>query len=136
MILIIGDQKMNFIKLSILSVIMFGAYNTHANSLSGIVNIKGKVPKGTLYIFAKKFGGAMPMPLAVQKIVSPTFPVKFNLDESKKMMPNLPFKGPFVIVARISPSGTAMDKSGVEAKTSKPISLGSRDIQLTIIVDQ
>ena len=126
---------MNLIKLSILSVIMFGAYNIHAKSLSGIVNIKGKVPKGTLYIFAKKFGGAMPMPLAVQKIESPKFPVKFILDESKKMMPNLPFKGPFVIVARISPSGSAMDKSGVEVKTSKPISLGAKDIQLTIIGD-
>lgn len=126
---------MNLIKLSILSVIMFGAYNIQAKSLSGIVHIKGKVPKGTLYIFAKKFGGAMPMPLAVQKIESPKFPVKFILDESKKMMPNLPFKGPFVIVARISPSGSAMDKSGVEVKTSKPMSLDTKDIQLTIIGD-
>jgi hypothetical protein len=77
----------------------------------------------------------MPMPLAVQKIESPKFPVKFILDESKKMMPNLPFKGPFVIVARISPSGSAMDKSGVEVKTSKPMSLDTKDIQLTIIGD-
>lgn len=124
---------MNLIKVSVLSLIMFCALNIHAKSLSGIVSIKGKVPKGTLYIFAKKFGGAMPMPLAVQKIESPKFPVKFTLDESKKMMPNLPFKGPFVIVARISPSGDAMDKSGVEVKTSKPISLGAKDIQLSII---
>jgi len=84
---------MNLIKVSVLSVIMFCALNIHAKSLSGIVSIKGKVPKGTLYIFAKKFGGTMPMPLAVQKIESPKFPVKFTLDESKKMMPNLPFKG-------------------------------------------
>ena len=123
---------MNLIKVSVLSVIMFCAFNIHAKSLSGIVSVKGKVPKGTLYIFAKKFGGAMPMPLAVQKIESPKFPVKFILDESKKMMPSLPFKGPFVIVARISPSGSAMDKSGVEVKTSKPISLGAKGIQLSI----
>jgi hypothetical protein len=112
---------------------MFGTYNIHAKSLSGIIHVKGKVPKGTLYIFAKKFGGGMPMPLAVQKIVSPKYPVKFILDESKKMMPNMPFKGPFVIVARISPSGSAMDKSGIEVKTSKPILLGTKKIRLTII---
>ena len=46
---------MNLIKVSVLSVIMFCALNVHAKSLSGIVSIKGKVPKGTLYIFAKKF---------------------------------------------------------------------------------
>ena len=127
---------MNLIKVSILSVIMFWALNIHAKSLSGIVTIKGKVPKGTVYVFAKKFGSAMPMPLAVQKIESPKFPVKFTLDESKKMMPSLPFEGPFVVIARISPSGSAMDKSGVEVKTSKPISLGSKDIQLSLIGDK
>ena len=123
---------MNLIKVSILSVIMLCALNIHAKSLSGIVTIKGKVPKGTLYVFAKKFGSSMPMPLAVQKIESPKFPVKFTLDESKKMMPNLPFIGPFVIVARISPSGDAMDKTGVEVKTSEPILLGANDIELAI----
>ncbi|OUR95749.1 hypothetical protein A9Q84_14705 [Halobacteriovorax marinus] len=127
---------MNIIKLSILSVIMYAAFSVQAESLSGIVNIKGKVPKGTLYIFAKKFGSAMPMPLAVQRIESPKYPVKFMLDESKKMIPSIPFKGPFVIVARISPSGSAMDKTGVEVKTSKPISLGAKDIQLTLIGNQ
>jgi hypothetical protein len=48
-------------------------------------------------------------------------------------MPSIPFKGSFVIVSRISPSGTAMDKSGVEVKTTNPISLGTKDIQLNII---
>ena len=126
---------MNIIKISILSMIIFATYSIHAKSLSGVVNITGKVPEGTLYIFAKKFGGRMPMPLAVQKVESPKFPVKFTLDDSKKMIPGLPFKGPFVIVARISPSGSAMDKSGVEVKTSKPINLGAKDIQLAIIGD-
>ena len=86
---------MNLIKVSILSVIMLCALNIHAKSLSGIVTIKGKVPKGTLYVFAKKFGSAMPMPLAVQKIESPKFPVKFILDESKKMMKVRKNKAPF-----------------------------------------
>jgi hypothetical protein len=124
---------MKLVKLFILSVIVCGAYSLQAKSLSGTVNVTGKVPTGTLYIFAKRFGSSMPMPLAVQKIESPKFPVKFILDESKKMIPSMPFKGPFVIVARISPSGSAMDKSGIEVKTSKPIQLGTKDIELNII---
>ncbi len=104
----------------------------YAASLSGTVSIKGAAPKGTLFIFAKKFGSKMPMPLAVKKIDAPKFPVNFVLDETNKMMPNLPFKGPFQITARISPSGNAMDKSGVEVSTEKPISLGEKSIKLEL----
>lgn len=123
---------MKSIKLLTICLVFASALTVQAKGLSGVVSIKGKIPKGTLYIFAKKFGSRMPMPLAVEKIESPKYPVKFMLDDSKKMMKNMPFKGPFVIVARISPSGSAMDKSGVEVKTVKPIELGSKDIQLVI----
>ncbi|WP_372655997.1 hypothetical protein [Halobacteriovorax sp.] len=123
---------MKIMKLTIVSLIALSALNISAKSLSGTVSVEGVAPKGTLYIFAKKFGSPMPMPLAVKRIDSPKYPVNFKLDESNKMMKNLPFKGPFSITARISPSGSAMDKSGVEAKTSKPIELGTKNIQITI----
>lgn len=119
-------------KLILLSLLSFAALSINAQSLSGTVSTSGNVPKGTLYIFAKKYGSSMPMPLAVQRIESPKYPVKFKLDETNKMMKELPFRGPFVIVARISPSGNAMDKSGVEVSTTKPIKLGSKNIQIEI----
>jgi hypothetical protein len=103
-----------------------------AESISGLVSIKGDIPKGVLFIFAKKFGGRMPMPLAVKKIDNPTFPVKFNLSQKDAMMKQIPFKGPFTITARLSPSGNAMDKSGVQISTKDKIELGQKDIKLIL----
>lgn len=116
----------------ILSVILVSINVVYAGSISGIVEVKGDIPKGTLYIFAKMHGGKMPMPVAVKKISNPKFPYKFTLDESNKMMPQMPFKGPFKVVARISPSGSATDKSGVEASTTNPIKMGAKDIKLIL----
>ena len=103
-----------------------------AESISGVVILKGDIPKGVLFIFAKKFGGRMPMPLAVKKIDNPTFPVKFNLSQKDAMMKKIPFKGPFTITARLSPSGNAMDKSGVQISTKDKIELGQKDIKLIL----
>jgi hypothetical protein len=103
-----------------------------SQSISGEVSIKGANPKGVLYIFAKKFGGKMPMPLAVKRIVNPKFPVKFNLSQADAMMKQIPFKGPFVVTARLSPSGDVSDKSGVEISTIKKIEMNQKNIQLIL----
>jgi hypothetical protein len=103
-----------------------------AQSISGEISIKGDTPKGVLYIFAKKFGGKMPMPLAVKRIEKPRFPIKFELSQKDAMMKHIPFEGPFTISARISPSGSAMDKSGVEVSTKKKINLGDKNIKLKL----
>jgi hypothetical protein len=103
-----------------------------AGSISGVVSIKGDIPKGTLFIFAKKFGGKMPMPLAVKKIENPVFPIKFSLSEEDAMMKQIPFKGPFEVTARISPSGSAMDKSGVQVSTTEVVKLGQENIKLIL----
>jgi|AntRauTorckE6833_2_1112554.scaffolds.fasta_scaffold126254_1 hypothetical protein len=103
-----------------------------AQSISGEVSIKGTAPKGVLYIFAKKFGGKMPMPLAVKKIVAPKFPLKFELSQKDAMMKEIPFKGPFVVTARLSPSGDASDKSGLEVSTIEKVSIGQENIQLIL----
>ena len=103
-----------------------------AQSISGEVSFKGGNPKGVLFIFAKRFGGKMPMPLAVKKIVSPKFPVKFELSQNDAMMKQIPFKGPFTVTARLSPSGDAMDKSGTETSTVESLSLGQKNIKLIL----
>ena len=103
-----------------------------AGNISGEVSFKGKSLKGTLFIFAKKFNSKMPMPLAVKKIESPKFPLKFTLSANDAMMKSIPFEGPFVVIARLSPSGDALDKSGLEAKTDKAIKIGDKDIKLIL----
>tara|TARA_B100001971_G_scaffold111191_1_gene102089 strand:+ start:29673 stop:30035 length:363 start_codon:yes stop_codon:yes gene_type:complete len=105
-----------------------------AASISGVVDIKGDIPKGVLYVFAKKFSG-MPMPLAVKRIENPKFPLKFTLNDSDKMMKNMPFVGPFKVVARISPSGSATDKSGIEVSTTAPVEDGEKELKLVLKKD-
>lgn len=103
-----------------------------AQSISGEVTIKGSIPKGVLYIFAKKFGGKMPMPLAVKKITNPKYPVKFELSQKDAMMKQIPFKGPFVVTARLSPSGDVSDKSGVEVSTTQKVIMNQKNIKLIL----
>ena len=106
--------------------------NILANSIGGTISYpaKSKVD-GVLFIFAKDFNSKRPMPVAVKRIANPTFPLKFTLDQSNTMIPNSPFKGPFTVTARISPSGNAMDKSGIEVKTRKPIEIGNTKVNLS-----
>lgn len=74
---------------------------------------------GVLFVFAKPFaqqaGGP---PLAVKRIPSPKFPVKFSLSQADAMMPGTVFAGNLKITARFSPSGDVMDRSGYEGSFS------------------
>jgi len=105
---------------------------SYAQSISGEVSFKGSNPKGVLYIFAKKFDGKMPIPLAVKRISNPKFPIKFELSHKDAMMKQIPFEGPFVVTARLSPSGDVSDKSGLEISTVKKVIIGQKDIKLIL----
>ena len=106
--------------------------SAYANTVSGSVEFIGAAPKGVLYIFARKAASPMPMPLAVKRIQNPRFPVAFSLSSRDAMVQDTPFTGPFTIVARLSPSGDPLDKTGVEVKTDKPIELGASNVKLVL----
>ena len=106
--------------------------STSATSLDGVVTYKEKQAKGVLYIFAKKFDGSMPMPLAVKKITNPKFPLKFSLSAKDAMMKSIPFEGPFKVIARLTKSGNAMDKSGPQGETTKSLKIGTKKIKIEI----
>ena len=102
-----------------------------ANFLSGTVSLSNeKKVEGVLYIFAKKENSRMPV--VVKRINNPVYPQKFRLTEDDKMIKNIPFIGPFIITARISPSGGVMDKSGVEVSSKGLVKLGTKDIDLNL----
>lgn len=117
----------------LIGLLVLCSMNSFANEISGEVNLaKGAVlkPGGVLFIFAKK--PSTPMPAAVLRIPDPQLPLKFNLSEKNAMAPGTPFDGPFIITARYSPNGDAMDKSGPEGMTSKPVAVGSKNIKLQL----
>ena len=101
--------------------------------ISGEVTIAKNVtlkPGGVLFVFAKK--GATPMPAAVLRITDPKLPLKFTLSAKNAMAPGTPFDGPFTITARYSPTGDAMDKSGPQGTTAKPIDVGATDVKIEL----
>lgn len=112
-------------------------------TLSGRVSISKDLEKelsanGALFIFAKKASDVdakgVP-PLAVLRIPSPQFPMAFSLSQENAMMAGTSFEGPFVVYARYSPSGDALDKSGPQGTTNakKPLKLGAKNISLELI---
>jgi hypothetical protein len=115
-----------------LILLLLFTFNVFAGNISGVIKTQGEIPKGTLYVFAKKFDSSSRMPLAVKKITNPSFPLKFSLSEKDSMMKGIPFVGPFKVIARISPNGGVMDKSGVEASTQSEVKMGAKDIEILL----
>jgi len=102
------------------------------NTLDGVVTYKNAQATGVLYIFAKKFDGSMPMPLAVKRIPNPKFPLKFSLSAKDAMMKSIPFEGPFKVIARLTKSGDVMDKSGPQGETKKSLAIGTKKITIEL----
>ena len=90
-------------------------------------------PTDIVFIFARAVGGP-PAPLAVLRRQVKDLPVKFTLDDSMAMAPNLKLSGfPEVIVgARVSRSGDAIPRSGDLQGLSKPVKVGASGVAVVI----
>ncbi len=128
-------RKISFLVFNLFSIAAF------AGSVSGTVTIDkklaGELKGGTLFIFAKNAGskaGDGQMPVAVQRIPNPTFPVSFELSGENTMIKGTPFEGPFSIYARYSASGDATDKSGPQGSTAKnkKVKVGDKSIKIEL----
>lgn len=115
----------------LMTILILLSAQAFANEISGEVTLaQGAAlkPGGVLFVFAKKSG--TPMPAAVVRIQDPKLPYKFKLSEKNAMAPGTPFDGPFIITARYSQSGDAMDKSGPEGSLTKPVAVGTKNIKI------
>lgn len=120
----------DMMKLIIASLLTLVIKTSFANDLQGVVTYKEKQASGVLFIFAQKFNGPTPMPLAVKRIPNPKFPYSFSLSAKDAMIKTIPFEGPFKVTARLTKSGDAADKSGPQGVASGPFSLGAKNIQI------
>lgn len=129
---------MNKFILLFLSLVAFSAFS---KTVSGTVTVDKKLEKelkgGILFVFAKKAGskpGDGQMPIAVQRIPEPKFPVHFELSAQNAMVQGTPFEGPFTISARYSATGNASDKTGPEGTTpaDKGVKLGDTSVKLEL----
>lgn len=116
--------------------------------VGGMVKLKAGLEKkltktGVLYVFAKQAGpdsgpNDRTPPVAVLRVENPTFPQAFVITQKNVMIPGSAFKGPFHVIARYSPTGDALSKSGaIEGIDPKFVSsdLGNKNLNIELNVE-
>jgi hypothetical protein len=103
-----------------------------AMSIQGKIEGPKKHSAKALYIFVKPYGSKRPMPVAVRRYDNPKFPLVFEIGPKNVMIKGTPFKGPFQLTVRLSPSGDALDKTGLQKTVSKAVSGGTKNINVKL----
>jgi cytochrome c-type biogenesis protein CcmH len=107
-------------------------------SVSGTVTIdKGLAAKASptdaVFVYARPADGSK-MPIALTRGQVKDLPLKFTLDDTTSMNPQVKMSTfpEVILVARVSKSGSAMPASGDLEGLSKPVKVGSSGVALTI----
>ena len=96
--------------------------------------LKGQpTPQDTVFVFARAVQGPK-MPLAMLRVQVKDLPVKFILDDSMAMSPQMKLSNfpEVVIVARISKTGAAVPQPGDLEGVSAPVKLGAKNVTVEI----
>ena len=96
--------------------------------------LKGQpAPQDTVFVFARAVQGPK-MPLAMLRVQVKDLPVKFILDDSMAMSPQMKLSNfpEVVIVARISKTGAAVPQPGDLEGVSAPVKLGAKNVTVEI----
>lgn len=132
--------------LSILTITSADAFTDP--KVGGLVTLKKGLEKkivkgGVLFIYAKQAGpdsgpNDRTPPVAVIKVDNPTFPQAFVITQKNVMIAGTNFKGPFHVIARYSPTGDAMAKSGsIQGMDPKfpSTELGNKNLNIELNVE-
>ena len=104
--------------------------------ISGIINAEGTMPQGTLFVVAKR-SPAGGMPVAVQKVVNPTFPMKFELGPADMMMGGEWPENVYLEV-RLDKDGNAMTKGedDINSEMQGPLPKDSHELSVTLTASE
>jgi cytochrome c-type biogenesis protein CcmH len=115
-----------------------GSAAAAAGSVSGVVSLSPALaarlaPGDTVYIFARAAQGAR-MPLAILRRQAGELPIRFTLDDSLAMSPEMRLSGQTQVMvgARVSRSGQALPQSGDLIGQAGPVAVGTAGVALTI----
>ncbi len=110
--------------------------DVHGPNISGEIRINPTLEAkaenySTLFIIAKTHETGPPT--AIKRVMTPKFPLKFELGADDIMLPGTTFNGELILIARISRTGNAMPAPGdLEGQFERRVSPGDKDLLLTI----
>lgn len=134
----------------LLAVCLFSLLSTNSMAFTdpkvgGMITLKKGletklVKNGVLYVYAKPAGpdsspNDRTPPVAVFRYKNPNFPQAFVITQKDVMIPGREFKGPFHVIARYSPTGDALNKSGsIEGMDGKfpTVDLGNKNLNIEL----
>ena len=104
--------------------------------IGGVVSIKDQKEKtqklkGILFIFVRKTGETKTPPLAVKQYQDPTFPLKFSINKSDKMIPRTKFVAPFWLKAKFL-SNEGKKSFFTEVSPENGIAAGKKDLKIVL----
>jgi cytochrome c-type biogenesis protein CcmH len=90
-------------------------------------------PTDAVFVFARPADGSK-MPIALTRAQVKDLPLKFTLDDTTSMNPQVKISAfqDVILVARVSKSGSAMPASGDLEGLSQPVKVGSTGVAVTI----
>jgi hypothetical protein len=106
-------------------------------SVQGTVSVSSKLKNEAskdevLFIIARPYGSPTAPPIAVTRVVAPKFPQAFTLN-SDHLMSDAPFRGPFLLSAKLSKKGDASTSPGdLLGKSAAQISEGAENVKIVL----
>lgn len=93
-----------------------------------VENVNGQA---VLFIIARKEVGP---PLAVKRVLQPTFPLTYSLSESDAMIPGTVFQGEMIVKARLDADGNAgqLASGDMTGETSRTVPVGTSGVDIKI----
>jgi hypothetical protein len=102
-------------------------------SVSLAPEVAARAPAGAiLFVIARR--GAGGPPLAVKRIESPRFPVRFEIGPGDRMIQTMPFVGPMQLTARLDGDGNATTRTAgdLQGAAQAPVDPGAENVEIVL----
>jgi len=95
--------------------------------------LAGRVPPGAALFLVARSSDAGP-PVAVKRVIDPTFPMDFEIGPGDRMMEGVPFTGPFQLSARVDADQNAATRNpgDLQGQTRERVAPGASGVELVI----
>jgi hypothetical protein len=116
---------------------MAGPASDAAEPVAGTVvlaeELSGRIPPGAVLFVIARHGTTGP-PMAVKRIVEPSFPFDFSIGPEDRMSQRLPFAGPLQVTVRLDADGKAATREpgDLQGRFPDTVAPGARGLTLTI----